>query len=80
MGGLFDLPGIYKYIVMPLPHMHSLCSVNHEIPVNGVGHNNRRCEIIQSGANVTWDRSIRVAGHHGSSALNIWSKILTISI
>ena len=38
-------------------------------------HNYRRCEIIQSGANVTWDRSIRAStGHHGSSTLK--SKIL----
>ena len=55
MGGLFDLPGIYNSIVMPLPHMHLLCSVNHEITGTGVGHNNRRCDIIQSVANVTWD-------------------------
>ena len=55
MGGLFDLPGIYNSIGMPLPHMHSLCSVNHGIPGTGVGHNNRSCESIQSGANVTWD-------------------------
>ena len=61
MGGLFDLPGIDNFIGMPLPHMHSLCSVNHEIPGTGVGHNNRRCDIIQSGANVTWDRSIRAS-------------------
>ena len=72
MDGLFDLPGIDNSIVIRLFHIHSPCAVNHGIPGTGVGHNNRRCEIIQSGVNVTWDRSIWASRHQGIMAVTAW--------